>query len=378
MPDISPILSLPLIMPAQAQKHVTHNEALRLLDVMVQLAVLNRNLSAPPALPAVGDRHIVATGAVGLWAGQVGKIALYTSTGWQFFAPLQGWQAHVLAEGVTVVYAGVAWGVPLAASSAPIFGVNTTADTTNRLSVQATASLFSNVGAGHQMKVNKAAAGDTGSLLFQTGFSGRAEMGLAGSDDFSVKVSATGSTFNTAMTVAAASGIVSLPQGISSGGFALKDASDLTKVAQFSLSGITTGTTRTYTLPNTTSEIAVLAGAQTFTGAKVFSGGFTSNAAAVLFNHAGAGIEATVNKAAVGDSATLALKTGFSTRAQFGLIGSDATALRVSADGTAFNDVFSADAATGRMTFANPAIDPFASCDTWSFSVVTFEKNLKN
>ena len=356
MPDISPILSLPLIMPAQAQKHVTHNEALRLLDVMVQLAVLNRNLNAAPALPAVGDRHIVAAGAVGTWAGQVGKIALYTSTGWQFFAPLQGWQAHVLAEGVTVVYAGLAWGLPTAASSAPIFGVNATADTTNRLSVQAAATLFSNVGAGHQVKVNKAAIGDTASLLFQTGFSGRAEMGLAGSDDFSVKVSATGSAFNTAMTVAAASGIVSLPQGISSGGFALKDAGDVTKVAQFSLSGITTGTTRTYTLPNTTSEIAVLAGAQTFTGAKVFSGGFTSNAAAVLFNHAGAGVEATVNKAAVGDSAMLALKTGFSTRAQFGLIGTDATALRVSADGMAFNDAFSADAATGRMTFANPAI----------------------
>ena len=75
-----------------------------------------------------------------------------------------------------------------------------------------------------------------------------------------------------------------------------------------------------------------------------------------MFNHAGAGVEATVNKAAVGDSAMLALKTGFSTRAQFGLIGADATALRVSADGTAFNDAFSADAATGRMTFANPAI----------------------
>ena len=356
MPDISPILSLPYILPAQAQKHVTHNEALRLLDVMVQLAVLNRNLSAAPALPAIGDRHIVAAGAVGTWAGQVGKIAVYTITGWQFFAALQGWQAHVLAEGVTVVYAGLAWGLPTAPTSAAIFGVNTTADTTNRLAVQSAASLFSNVGAGHQVKVNKAALGDTASLLFQNGFSGRAEMGIAGSDDFSVKVSANGSAFNTALTVAAASGIVSLPQGVSSGGFALKDAGDTTKVAVFSLSGLTTGTTRTYTLPNTTSEIAVLAGAQTFTGAKVFSGGFTSNAAAVLLNHAGAGMEATVNKAAVGDTASVVLKTGFSTRAQFGLIGSDATALRVSVDGTAFSDVFSADAATGRMTLANPAI----------------------
>jgi Protein of unknown function (DUF2793) len=206
MPDQSPILSLPLILPAQAQKHVTHNEALRLLDVMVQLAVLNRNLSAAPALPSVGDRHIVAAGAVGVWAGQVGKVALYTLTGWQFFAPLPGWQAHVLAEAVTVVYAGTAWLAPAAVTSAPIFGVNATADVVNRLSVKAPATLLNHDGAGHQVKLNKAAAGDTGSLLFQTGFSGRAEMGLAGSDAFSIKVSADGTAFNDVLSAEPATG----------------------------------------------------------------------------------------------------------------------------------------------------------------------------
>lgn len=209
MPDLSPILSLPLILPAQAQKHVTHNEALRLLDVMVQLAVLNRNLSAGPALPAIGDRHIVATGAVGVWAGQVGKIAVYTVTGWQFFTPLSGWQAHVLAESITVVYSGLVWAAPPAQSTAPIFGVNSTADITNRLTVQSAATLLSHNGAGHQVKVNKAALGDTASLLFQTGFSGRAEMGLAGNDAFSIKVSADGTTFNDALSADPATGGVS-------------------------------------------------------------------------------------------------------------------------------------------------------------------------
>jgi hypothetical protein len=206
MPDQTPILSLPNILPAQAQKHVTHNEALRLLDVMVQLAVLNRNLSAAPALPSVGDRHIVAAGAVGAWAGQVGKVALYTSTGWQFFAPLPGWQAHVLAEAVTVVYAGTSWAEPLAAASAPMFGVNTTADVVNRLAVKAAATMLDHDGAGHQLKLNKAAAGDTGSLLFQTGFSGRAEMGLAGSDAFSIRVSANGTTYNEVLSADPATG----------------------------------------------------------------------------------------------------------------------------------------------------------------------------
>ena len=73
------------------------------------------------------------------------------------------------------------------------------ADATNRLSINAPGSLFNNAGAGHQVKVNKAAATDTGSFLFQTGFSGRAEFGLTGSDDFQIKVSGDGATWFTAL-----------------------------------------------------------------------------------------------------------------------------------------------------------------------------------
>ena len=54
MPDTTAHLALPFIMAAQAQKHVTHNEALRLLDAMVQLSVLDRDLTAPLVSPADG------------------------------------------------------------------------------------------------------------------------------------------------------------------------------------------------------------------------------------------------------------------------------------------------------------------------------------
>lgn len=219
MPDETTILSLPLILPAQAQKHVTHNEAITQLDLIVQLAVLNRTLSAPPALPAIGDRHIVAAGATGLWAGQSGRIALFGETGWQFTQPLPGWQAHVLAEGQTAVFDGAAWKTP---SEGPLtvtqLGVSATADATNRLSVAAPATLLNHAGSGHQLKLNKATTADTASLLFQTGFSGRAEMGTAGTDNFSVKVSADGTTFFTALEATASSGAVTLPQPMRLGG----------------------------------------------------------------------------------------------------------------------------------------------------------------
>ena len=62
MSDATTHLLLPYILAAQAQKHVTHNEALRLLDGLVQLSVLDRDLTAPPGSPADGDRYIVASG----------------------------------------------------------------------------------------------------------------------------------------------------------------------------------------------------------------------------------------------------------------------------------------------------------------------------
>ena len=75
------------------------------------------------------------------------------------------------------------------------------------------ASLFNHVGAGHQLKINKGTASDTASLLYQTGFSGRAEIGLTGSDAFSIRASADGNSWTTGLSLDPASGVASLPQG---------------------------------------------------------------------------------------------------------------------------------------------------------------------
>lgn len=212
--DDTDILGLPLILPSQAQKHVTHNEALLALDVLVQLAVLDRNLTVPPVAAALGDRHIVPSGATLDWAGKAGQVAVRGTSGWRFYQALPGWQALVLAEGQVAVFDGLVWKTPAeGALQVAQIGVSAMPDASNRLSVSAPATLLNHAGAGHQLKLNKAAVGDTASLLFQTGFSGRAEMGTTGSDEFAIKVSATGSSFVTALKASPTGVQVDLPLG---------------------------------------------------------------------------------------------------------------------------------------------------------------------
>ncbi len=209
-------LQLPYLAAAQVQKHVTQNEALRLLDAMVQLAVLDRTRTAPPGSPADGDRHIVASGATGLWAGWDFNIAYWVDGAWTRLVPRPGWLAWVSAEAAFVGWTGSAW-QPLGA-----------------------------------------------------------------------------------------------PVDVSDAVFSLVHDADPTRKALFNLSGLSAGTTRTYSLPNTSSELAILAGTQTFTGAKTFSGTLTASSATAAIGTAtvtatyGVGTGAT----AAGSTKTVNIGTG--------------------------------------------------------------------
>ena len=201
MSQTSTLLSLPYIQPAQAQKHVTHNEALRMLDALVQLAVDSRALTVPPVDPIDGARYIVASGAVGDWAGQDFAIALNAGGGWLFLQPNVGWRAYVADEATEVIWQCSLWQAGSSSGGAlpDRLGLGTAADPVNRLSVASPATLLTHEGAGHQLKVNKAADADTASLLFQSNWTGHAEMGLTGDTAFSIKVS-DGTSWTTALS----------------------------------------------------------------------------------------------------------------------------------------------------------------------------------
>lgn len=189
MTDRTTNLSMPFILPSQAQKHVTHNEALQALDAVVQLAVEDV-ASAPPAAPGEGMRFIVAAGASGAWAGHQGQIAAWQDGAWSFFTPKEGWLAWVVAARKLKVFHAAIWNdLHPADAELSRLGINTAADNNNRLAVASETSLFTHVGHGHQAKINKSSAKDTATLLFQSNWTGHAEMGLAGDNEFSIKVS---------------------------------------------------------------------------------------------------------------------------------------------------------------------------------------------
>src|SRR2546421_13099958 len=106
--DNTPNLQLPYLIAAQAQKHVTHNEALRALDAVVQLLVLDKDLASPPGSPTDGSRYIVASSPTGAWTGQAAKIAAYQDGAWMFYTPREGWLAWVGDEDKLYAWGGSA------------------------------------------------------------------------------------------------------------------------------------------------------------------------------------------------------------------------------------------------------------------------------
>lgn len=414
----TPNLSLPYLLAAQAQKHVTHNEAIRALDSLVQLSVLDRNLASPPPSPAEGDRYIVDSSPSGEWAGKGGQIAAFQDGAWLFYPPKEGWIAWIADENALVAYDGSLWsgfagggggGVSdhgaltgLADDDHPQYhnnargdarytplnpatlGINATADATNRLAVASAASLFNHSGTGHQVKVNKNTPADTASFLFQTGFSGRAEMGTAGDDNFHFKVSADGAVWNEAIVIDRTSGAVTLPNTAGGGGGGgVTDHGALTGLtdddhpqyhtnargdARYAalahghdhgtLTGLTDddhpqyhtnarGDAR-YT-PINPATLGINVTADTAKRLAVSS-------PASLFTHAGNGHTLRVAKNATADTASLKFETGAAARAELGTTGDDDFHIKVSVDGTAWNEAIIIDKATGACAFPNTAL----------------------
>jgi hypothetical protein len=220
-------LALPFIEGGELLPDVTLNEALRLIDTLVQLAVVDRDLMAPPGSPSEGERWIVKATATGAWTGHVDQIAAWQDGEWVFAIPRVGWLAYVIDEGTLLTWDGGAWVSALSALASvlqnmTLLGIGTTADATNPFSAKLNNALWAaktvaEGGDGHlRYKMSKESAAKTLSLLFQDNFSGRAEIGLTGDDDFHFKVSADGSSWLDAITIDRSTGKLTFNQGVAS------------------------------------------------------------------------------------------------------------------------------------------------------------------
>jgi len=228
-------LGLPYIVTSQAQKEVTHNASLDILDALLQAAMVSVSVNTPPGSPVAGDCYIVGTSPTGVWASHAKALAYYT-TGWNFITPWEGLTVWAKDANALYTYDGTNWGVsvatPTSLQNLSMLGVNTTADSTNKLAVASEAILFNHIGGDLQIKLNKNAAGNKAGFLFQTNWSARAEFGLLGDDNFTLKVSPDGSTFYDSLKMLAGSGRTAVKangSGLSAAGTTQGTATAITK-----------------------------------------------------------------------------------------------------------------------------------------------------
>lgn len=64
----------------------------------VAFSVLDKDLTAPPVSPTLGDKYLIYGSPTGDWAGQSGKIAVYTARGWNFATSPIGFLVYVRDE----------------------------------------------------------------------------------------------------------------------------------------------------------------------------------------------------------------------------------------------------------------------------------------
>lgn len=219
MADISYSLSLPFIAPSQAQKHVTHNEALRILDVLTQLAVTSDDAATPPVSATDGARYIIGSDPTGDWAGHDGEVALLDNGNWRYFVPRAGWRAFVLARETLVVHDGIDW---IDLDSAELqdmegFGLGMVSATDTPFSAKLNAALWTALytadgGTGALVQtLNKETTTDDLGLVFQQDFETRALIGLFGSDNLRLATSTDGVNFRDGLVVDSDTGAVSQP-----------------------------------------------------------------------------------------------------------------------------------------------------------------------
>lgn len=216
-------LDLPYLQAGQMQKHVTLNEALTRLDALVQCAAVSRTVSEQPETADEGALYILPGNAEGAtWSGMAaGSLARFEAGAWRLVEAAPGARVFILDEQRLVVLGEAGWtdlcGDAERLDNLQGLGVGTESDETNPFAAKLNNALWTARAIGEggtgdlRYALNKEDGAKVLSLLFQSGWSGRAEIGLVGDDDLVLRVSPDGAAWREAFRVDRYSGRVGFP-----------------------------------------------------------------------------------------------------------------------------------------------------------------------
>ncbi len=298
----TPKLALPLVQSAQAQKHITVNESLSIIDTYIQTAVKDI-INSPPSSPTVGDTYIVKSNPTGDWTGFTNYLAKWNTAGWQLLTPIIGQRAYHVAEEALYIYDGTGW-IEFSSGSS---GASTDhGGLTGLVDDDHTQYGLLAGRAGGQTLIG--GTGTTDDLIFQT----TSGVGAAGAD-MRFLVGNDGGT--EALTVSNNGSV-----GVGT----------TTPSAKLDVNGDMKG------------SVLGLGGAVADTTNK-----FSINTSNLLFNNGGGSIDATFNKNALGDDASFSFKTNFGAKAILGLLADNNFTIKV---GGSFTTALVINEATGRIS----------------------------
>ncbi|MEP9400396.1 DUF2793 domain-containing protein [Sphingomonas sp. VNH70] len=109
MTDLTARLALPLLHVSQAQKEMTHNEALTRIDALLHGGVERVGEDTPPAGATPGQCWILGEAPTGVWAGRARQVAVMTAGGWRFVAPCEGMTLWWIGGETTAQFRGGQW-----------------------------------------------------------------------------------------------------------------------------------------------------------------------------------------------------------------------------------------------------------------------------
>ncbi len=345
----TPNLVLPYLAANQSQKHVTVNEALRRLDALVQVSVQSAVLATPPASPTEGQRWIVAASPTGTWSGHAAHLAAWQDGAWAFYVPLDGWIAFD-ANTDTLLWFNTGTGSWVSLFIA-IFS-------------DAAFTLQDDIDATKQARFQIAGFTAGATRVFTLPDATTSLAGLAVAQTFSAKQ--TLSNPSNDIGTSTATGTTNLATGAT-----LNGSTKTVNIGTAGVSGSTTNVTIGSALAGALGSLninspfvtfassvsAIAMAAANVSALYLGLGGamadatnrLSINSPSSLFNHAGAGHQVKVNKAAATDTGSFLFQTGFSGRAEFGLTGSDDFQIKVSGDGATWFNALQLERTSGRV-----------------------------